>query len=225
MTKQKNKKRKKYIDNEKFHNELKIYLDECDIIWQQYLKEHKRKTQDSLQRGEEPLPLKKKNDASIPWPIIPDYIGTCFYKIAEKLNNCGNFAGYSFRDEMVADGIYDCIKNIRSFNPSNENANAFSYFTQACYFASVRRIKKEAKQTEIKGKMILNSGILSNFDVNTQKHDESLHNDGYLDFLFENFGTDGEKTKTKNTIKKTTKAHQKRMKEKQQKLNEDSTDK
>jgi hypothetical protein len=41
----------------------------------------------------------------LPEPPIPNYIGECFMKIAEGLSHKPNFINYTYRDEMMSDGI------------------------------------------------------------------------------------------------------------------------
>jgi hypothetical protein len=86
-------------------------------------------------------------------PIVPDYIGECIMKIATKLSYSPNFINYSYREDMVLDGIENCIRYIHNFD-SEKSKNPFSYFTQIIYFAFLRRIKKEKDQSVIKGKLI-----------------------------------------------------------------------
>jgi len=92
-------------------------------------------------------------------PIVPNYIGECFIKIAEHLSRKPNFVSYSFRDEMIADGIENCIMYFRNFNPDKSN-NPFAYFTQIIYFAFLRRISREKKQLYVKYKATEQFGIL-----------------------------------------------------------------
>ena len=84
-------------------------------------------------------------------PIIPDYAGECFLKIAERLSHRPNFINYAFREEMVSDGIENCVMYAGNFNPE-KSTNPFAYFTQIIYFAFLRRIEKEKKQLYIKYK-------------------------------------------------------------------------
>jgi hypothetical protein len=99
----------------------------------------------------------KRNDKQD--PIVPNYIGECFIKIAEHLSRKPNFVSYSFRDEMIADGIENCIMYFRNFNPDKSN-NPFAYFTQIIYFAFLRRISREKKQLYVKYKATEQFGIL-----------------------------------------------------------------
>jgi hypothetical protein len=87
-----------------------------------------------------------------PKPQIPKYIGECLYKIANKLSYRPNFINYSYRDEMIADGLENCITYFDNFNPDKSN-NPFSYFTQIIYYAFLRRIQKEKKQVYVKHKV------------------------------------------------------------------------
>ena len=78
-------------------------------------------------------------------PIIQNYIGECFLKISNNLARKPNFGSYSFREEMICDGIENCIMYFRNFDPT-KSSNPFAYFTQIIYFAFLRRIQKEKKQ-------------------------------------------------------------------------------
>ena len=86
-------------------------------------------------------------------PRINDYLGTCIYKIANRLSHKPNFINYPFREEMVGDGIENAIKCIGNFDPS-KSSNPFAYFTQVIYFAFLRRIQKEKKALYIKHKVM-----------------------------------------------------------------------
>ena len=53
-------------------------------------------------------------------PPIPNYIGECFLKIAEHLSRKPNFISYSFRDEMIADGIENCLMYLETLILTNQ---------------------------------------------------------------------------------------------------------
>jgi hypothetical protein len=88
-------------------------------------------------------------------PKIPDEIGLIIYNIANKLSNSPKFSNYPFKDEMISDGIENCLQYIDNFNPDKSN-NPFAYFTQIIYWAFVRRIKKEKQYLYVKYKSIEN---------------------------------------------------------------------
>ena len=92
-----------------------------------------------------------------PRPRIPNYIGECFLKIATHLSYKPNFVNYMFKDDMVCDGIENCIQYINNFNPE-KSQNPFAYFTQIIHYAFLRRIQREKKQMEIKNKILERSG-------------------------------------------------------------------
>src|SRR5210317_89673 len=74
-------------------------------------------------------------------PRVPDYVGECFLKIANHLSYRPNFINYTFRDDMISDGIENCLQYLDNFNPKTSN-NPFAYFTQIIYYAFIRRIQK-----------------------------------------------------------------------------------
>ncbi len=83
---------------------------------------------------------------------ISDYVGQCFMDIAAGLSNRPNFINYTFKDDMIFDGVENCVRYCHNFDPE-KSKNAFSYFTQIIYYAFLRRIEKEKKQSYIKYKM------------------------------------------------------------------------
>jgi hypothetical protein len=88
-------------------------------------------------------------------PRIPPYIGECLYKIANRLSLKPNFISYTFRDEMVSDGLENCVSYLNNFDPEKSD-NPFAYFTQIMWFAFIRRIDKEKKHLYIKQKTLEN---------------------------------------------------------------------
>ena len=93
-----------------------------------------------------------------PKPVIPRYIGDCFLKIATHLSYKPNFVNYMFREDMISDGIENCVQYIHNFDPE-KSLNPFAYFTQIIHYAFLRRIQKEKKQLYIKTKIIEKTGF------------------------------------------------------------------
>jgi hypothetical protein len=122
-------------------------------------------------------------EAGIPKPQIPTYVGQSLMLIAERLSRKGNFVNYSFRDEMISDGIENCILYIDNFDPAKSN-NPFAYFTQIIKFAFIRRIQKEKKQQYIKIKNMQNSYIFSELSEHMKGHESEnngLTNSSFFD--------------------------------------------
>ena len=107
-------------------------------------------------------------------PVVPVYIGKCILQIANRLSHKPNFINYSFREEMISDGIENCLQYIDNFNPEKSN-NPFAYFTQIIYFAFLRRIEKEKKNLYVKYK------LTEQMNVDQQVSDRQDHDDG-VDF-------------------------------------------
>lgn len=116
-----------YVDNAEFYKAIVAYRNSCALA---------------------ELEGKKK-------PKIPDYIGDCILKIARKLSYSRNFINYPYREEMVSDGVENCILYFHNFNTEKYN-NPFSYFTQISYYAFLRRIHREKRQMYIRHKSMLN---------------------------------------------------------------------
>lgn len=138
-----------YVDNKKLYGEMLHYINELNAA------KAKGLTGDDL-------------------PRISNYIGTCIFLIAEKLATKPNFANYTFKDEMISDGIENCLMYLHNFNP-DKSTNPFAYFTQIIFYAFLRRIQKEQKQSYIKHKTLVNSAI-NNTLVNMSSEDSSHFN-------------------------------------------------
>lgn len=130
------KKTKQYVNNGDFLKALVDYKSACKIA-------------------------KKENK---PQPSIPNYIGECFMKIAEGLSHKPNFINYTYRDEMMSDGIENCLQYFDNFDET-KSSNPFAYFTQIIYFAFLRRIQKEKKQLYVKYKATEQMGVLDEFEM------------------------------------------------------------
>jgi len=143
-----------YVNNKDFLDALIQYREKCAL---------------ALEEGKEK-------------PIVSNYIGECILKIATHLSYKPNFINYSYRDDMISDGIENCIQYLSNFNP-DKSSNPFAYFTQIIYYAFLRRIAKEKKQSYIKSKMILDMPFES-FDV--QDDDEREFHNAYMQFVQQN---------------------------------------
>ena len=144
-----------YVDNKKFL---------------QAMIEHREKCRVAEEKG------KKKPDVS-------NYIGECFLKIANHLSYRPNFINYTVRDDMISDGIENCLQYMDNFNP-DKSTNPFAYFTQIIYYAFIRRIQKEKKQMDVKKKMIQNAGVENMMDQ--LEGDDAQYRSQLLDFLQRN---------------------------------------
>ena len=147
---EKKKKRAHYVNNEEFLQALIQYKKDC---------------YDAENSGDDK-------------PKIPDFIGECLLKIATHLSYKPNFINYSYRDDMILDGVENCILYLSNFNPE-KSKNPFSYFTQIIYYAFLRRIMKERKQSYVKNK-IIQELPMEVFDQ--LEGDEAFYSNQYIDF-------------------------------------------
>jgi DNA-directed RNA polymerase specialized sigma subunit len=139
-----------YVDNKKFL---------------QALIEYRQSVDDASAKGEEP-------------PIVSKYIGECFIKIATHLSYKSNFINYTFKDDMISDGIENCLTAVAKFDPA-KSSNPFAYYTQVIYFAFIRRIQKEKKQQATKYKLIENMDI----DALISQEQDGEFGSQFLDYL------------------------------------------
>lgn len=132
-------------------------------------------------------------------PIIPNYVGECFLMIARRLSTKPNFISYQFREDMISDGVENCVQYINNFNP-DKSSNPFAYFTQIIYYAFLRRIQKEKKQLYVKYSSTKNITIMEMVQAEeaTPEMNRPFHNDyaqEYMDDFMVTFESNLEKRK------------------------------
>jgi len=143
--------------------------------------------------------LKEAKENETEHPRIPEYLGECILKIATRLSHKVNFINYSYRDDMILDGIENCMICMNSFDPE-KSSNPFSYFTQVIYFAFLRRIAKEKKQSYIKGRLIQEMPFES-YDLQGHDDDSDFKN-AYAAYIQMNSSFDDSFIKSKEKKKK-----------------------
>lgn len=114
--------------------------------------------------------VREKESVGEERPPIPSYIGHCMLMIANRLSLKPNFVNYSYREEMISDGVENCVCYFDNYDPDKYD-NPFAYFTQIIYFAFLRRIQKEKKQLYIKHKTLENSLIMDELYENGENED------------------------------------------------------
>lgn len=140
-----------YLNNKEFYEQLVLYKEACN----------------------------EADAKDIQRPMIPECIGGAFLKIAKRLSSKSNFVGYTYKDEMVSDALENCVVAVHNFDPE-KSTNPFAYFTQIIWYAFIRRIEKEKKQTYIKYKSLEQAvidssledevgGAYANFDISNEK--------------------------------------------------------
>jgi hypothetical protein len=122
-----------------------------------------------------------------PVPIVPDYIALSFLKISEGLSHKSNFIRYTYREEMVMDGVENCLRAILNYNidaaTRTGTPNAFSYFTQICFYAFLRRLAKEKKQQEIKFRFIEMASVEDLMQIDSLSEYDAAINQPFVDYL------------------------------------------
>ena len=114
--------------------------------------------------------LKEAEEEGESKPQITNYLGECILKIANHLSYRPNFINYTYKEEMISDGIENSLQYIDNFDPE-KSKNPFAYFTQIIYYAFIRRIAKEKKQQKIKDRILKRSNISDLITV--QEHDDA----------------------------------------------------
>jgi len=75
-------------------------------------------------------------------PVLSRYLGECFIKIATHLSYKSNFINYTYKADMISDGIENCLIAADKFDPE-KSSNPFAYYTQIVFFAFLGEFKKK----------------------------------------------------------------------------------
>ena len=154
--------KKHYVNNEKFLEQMKEFR----------------------------IKVKHAKENNLQRPRVPEYIGECIFKIASHLARKPNFANYTFKDDMISDGVENCLLYIDNFDP-DKSSNPFAYFTQIIYCAFLRRIQKEKKQLYVKYKSmeneVINSLIENNGEDLVAGHLNGILHDSYSEEFIRDF--------------------------------------
>lgn len=165
--------REHYIDNDEFFKEM--------VTWKKEIARAKKE--------------------GLPIPRVTESIGQKILTIATRVSFMPKFVNYPFREEMISDGVENCLLYIQNFNPKKSN-KPFAYFTTIVYYAFLRRIKKEKAHLATKFKYIEEhlNGELENGDVPGDSFGSDYSDANRREFMH-NFEQARAKKKKKKRIK------------------------
>lgn len=173
--------------------ENRNYVNNADFL--EAIVEHKRLCQDARDKG-------------IQLPQVSNYLGECIQSISHRLATKPNFSGYSFKDDMIMDGIENCLLYIENFD-TDKSSNPFAYFTQIIYFAFLRRIAKEKKQLYTKLKS--SQSMITLGETYTDGGDVRLHmnlDTDYIDNFIQDYEDKVQRDKDRSQARKDAKAQE-----------------
>lgn len=123
-------------------------------------------------------------------PPVTDTMAHAIVQIATRMSNSYNFVGYTYKDEMIADGILKSLSKIHLFDPL-KSENVFAYVSQICWNAFINRITIEQNQSSVKARLIrekmssefVSHGVDADADDGSNAFVEFLkENDSYVDY-------------------------------------------
>lgn len=110
-------------------------------------------------------------------PVMSNYLGECIMKMSNRLANSPRFNGYSYKEEMIHNGILAAVKYAHRFDGDRFD-NGFAYVTQILFSHFIITIKNEKKKYETNLKLIqeLEVGVIgtSEFSSLADNHARSI---------------------------------------------------
>jgi len=143
------KKHEKQIEDDHFDDiQNDLNADEYQII-EKVKKQEKKEKPDKKKYYVDNARLTELILAYYANDFIPDDLAIYLFNIANRISFMPNFINYTWKEEMIGDGLvkeFLALKN-KKFNP--DKGKAFSYFSMIVYNAFCNRIKKEIKEKKV----------------------------------------------------------------------------
>lgn len=135
-------------------------------------KDKKKKTTEYVNNKDmlEEIILCKKNGNK-----ISDRLGKMFISISNNFASKPNFNGYSYKDELISNGILACCIAFQNFDPEKSNS-PFSYFTQVIFHSFLQILNKEKKAQNIRDELLMNADMNPSFGYLERNSDQDSHN-------------------------------------------------
>jgi hypothetical protein len=107
-------------------------------------------------------------------PQMNNYLGECIIKMSNRLANSPRFRNYSFREEMIHNGILAAVKYAHKFDGDRFD-NGFAYVTQILFSHFIITIKNEKKKYETNLKLIQEAevGVMGNSEFQQVANDHA----------------------------------------------------
>ena len=88
-------------------------------------------------------------------------LGRMLLLLAKRYSDRGNFAGYSWKDDMIGESVYTCLKYMHNFNVEIENPNPFGYFSRIIHNSFLNYITRQKTHSKIKDLCYKNLDFIS----------------------------------------------------------------
>ena len=92
----------------------------------------------------------------------------------------GNWANYTYNEDMQAYAILSLVKTWNNFNPA-KSENPFAFFTQCIKHSFIQYLKMEKRQRTIRDEILVDKGLTPSFNYQLEldgkqlAHDEEDH--------------------------------------------------
>lgn len=89
---------------------------------------------------------------------MTDKLTRMLMKLVERYGKKGNFANYTYNDDMQAYALMMLVRTWRSFKP-DRSSNAFAFFTQCVKNSFIQYLNQERRQRDIRDEMLVSKGL------------------------------------------------------------------
>ena len=109
---------------------------------------------------------------------MTDELAKMLMLLTARYGKKGNFANYTYNEDMQAFAIMALVKTWNSFNPERSQ-NPFAFFTQCIKHSFLQYLKMEKKQRSIRDELLVDSGLTPsyNYQMEYEEHQRLAHDE------------------------------------------------
>ena len=100
----------------------------------------------------------KENIQANGQPMMTDKLAHMLQTLAARYGKKGNFAGYSYNDDMQAFAMMMLVRTWKSFDPAKSN-NPFAFFTQCIKNSFIQFLNSERRQRDVRDLLLVDQGL------------------------------------------------------------------
>lgn len=104
---------------------------------------------------------------------VTDELAHMLMMIAERYSRKSNFAGYSFREDMVSAALVNLCNSALKFDPA-KSSNPFSFYTTAIHNSFLPYMAHEKKHRNIRDTLLVDAGANPSFNFLEKEKDEQM---------------------------------------------------
>lgn len=117
--------------------------------------------------------------------VMSDKLARKLQILTERYAKKGNYANYTYNDDMQAYAMMMLVKTWSSFDPA-KSSNPFAFFTQCIKHSFIQYLNQEKKQRNIRDELLVDIGLSPSYTFQLEQDPERRERE--LDFNISSAG-------------------------------------